>query len=116
METDFSIGVKRLTEITACQKCGNNEIVEKRSWQRHSNGHWNESIGFACGVRYDFSPNFMEVGLAKVCTYDPEFKARKLLTAAVKEEIFKLAEQRGIHPEEMKRLRDKLQYWHPSDW
>jgi hypothetical protein len=116
MQTDYNIGVKRLNEITACQKCGNNEVKEKRQWALHSCGHWNESVEFVCGAKYEFTPNFMKVGLAKVCTYDPEFKARQELTTSVKAEFFKLAEKRGIHPEEMKSLRDKLQYWYPSSW
>lgn len=116
MQTDYQIGIKRITEVTACLKCGNNSVKETRRWSQHCNGHWNESVEFQCGARYEFTPNFMCVGLAKVCTYDPAFKLRKERTAEVKAEIFKLAEDRGIHPEELTSLKRHLEYWHPSDW
>lgn len=116
MRTDYNIGVKRLTEITGCPKCGNKDVKEKRQWALHTNGFWNESVEFACGAKYEFSPNFMLVGLAKICTYNPEYKARKELTAAVKAEIFELAKRRGIHDDEMTSLKSSLQYWHPSTW
>jgi hypothetical protein len=116
MQTDYSIGIKRISEITCCLKCGNSTVKETRKWELHTCGHWNESITFQCGARYEFTPNFMKVGLAKVCTYDPEFKKRKELTAQVKKEIFELAEKRGIYPEEMTKLKSNLEYWHPSDW
>lgn len=116
MQTDFTIGIKRITEITACAKCGKQEVKETRRWAQHCNGHWNESIEFSCGAKYEFSPNFMCVGLASICKHNPEFTARKELTANVKKEIFELAEKRGIHPDEMTKLKSNLEYWHPSDW
>jgi hypothetical protein len=116
MRTDYTIGVKRLTEITSCPKCGSKEVREKRQWSQHTNGFWNESVEFSCSAKYEFSPNFMLVGLSKVCTYDPEYRARKELTASVRDEIFALAKKRGIHDDEMASLKSSLQYWHPSSW
>jgi hypothetical protein len=113
---DYEIGLKRITEVGACLLCGNNTVKETRKFDVHTNGHWNESIEFACGIRYAFSPNYMRVGQMSACRRDPKFAARKENTARVKEKIFKLAEKEGIHEDEMSKLRSALEYWRPADW
>lgn len=116
MHTEYNIGIKRITEVTACRTCGNNSVRETRKWGQHSNGHWNESVEFECGAKYEFTPNFMQVGLASICRQNREYDARKKLVEDVKAEIFALGEARGLHEEDLKKLKSNLQYWSVSSW
>lgn len=116
MQTDYSIGIKSLSEINRCPVCGDYEIDETRKWGKHCSGKWNESIQFKCRAKYEFSPNFNKVGLVRECTRNPAFTARRELTEKVRQEIFALAESRGIHPDEMTKLRQNLEYWIVSTW
>lgn len=116
MSTDYSININRITDVTSCQKCGNSTVKERRTWGQHCSGHWNETVEFDCGAKYEFTPNFMCVGLASICKNNPEFKARRELVDAVREELIAHAESRGLCEEDMKQLEDKLQFFRVSTW
>ena len=116
MQPNYQIGIKFLSEVTCCPKCGKTEVKETRKWSKHCNGHWNESIEFTCGAKYEFTPNFMRVGLVSECTWNPEYKARRALVEQVREEIFLLAESRGVSKNDMDKLRSSLEYWRVSPW
>lgn len=113
---DYQIGIKRIDEITSCPHCGSTDVRETRKFQKHCNGHWNESIEFSCGARYQFTPNYMRVGIHSACLRDPKFKERQKLTEKVKLEIFELAKKRGVHEDEQASLERALEYWKPSGW
>ena len=114
--TDFQIGIKRLTDVTRCPLCGCGTVKETRKWAQHCNGHWNESVEFECGQKYEFSPNFMCVGLVADCKQNPQFKARVKLVQEVKAELIEHGKRRGLSEADQKQLEDKLQYFAVSTW
>lgn len=116
MTTKYNLGIKRITEVTACLTCGCSEVEETRKWAKHCNGYWNESVRFQCGAKYEFTPNFMQVGLASICKNNKEFSARKALVQKVKAEIFKLGADRGLEEEDLNKLKSNLQYWDVPSW
>ncbi len=61
-----------------CPICGSDPIQENKK-NRHTNGHWNESRVFSCGLEISFSPNFMKAERSKyrVCSKDPVEIAKK---------------------------------------
>lgn len=116
MNPDYSIGIKHIADVTCCPKCGNEKVKERRTWAQHCSGHWNESVEFDCGAKYEFTPNYMCVGLASICKDNPDFKARRELVDAVKAELMAHAQSRGLCEEDMKQLKDKLEYFRVSTW
>lgn len=113
---DFMIGIKRLEEVPACPLCGCSTVKESRKWAQHCSGYWNESVEFDCGQKYEFSPNFMCVGLVYDCKRNPEFKARVKLVEDVKAELIAHGKKRGLSEADQKQLEDKLQYFAVSTW
>ena len=109
--TDYQIGVKRITEVPRCPVCMTQDVRETRKWLLHTNGYWNESIEFSCGAKYEFSPNFMCVGLVSKCRDNKEYRERRDMLPKFKAEIVALAKERGVWPEDIKTLEGKLEYW-----
>lgn len=64
----------KLKNTTSCHGCGCKEITESRQFNKHSNGHWNESVQFRCGYKAQFSPNFMRIIDESECEQSPEHK------------------------------------------
>ena len=76
-----------LKEISeeVCPICGSEPVQETRK-NKHTNGHWNESRTFSCGLEIYFSPNYMKCGRSKyrTCSKDPvEIAKRQKRKAAV---------------------------------
>jgi hypothetical protein len=43
-----------------CPTCGAIVIVQKKK-DKHTNGHWNETVEFQCGAVIKWSPNYMRI-------------------------------------------------------
>lgn len=79
----------KLTHILeeVCPICGSEPVQESRK-NRHTNGHYNESRKFSCGLEIVFSTNFMRTEHSQycVCSNDQKeiLRKKKMQEAAAK--------------------------------
>jgi len=57
-----------------CTICGCKDITKIIKEQQHTNGHWNETLKFACGRKWYFSPNSMETTELSPCKRNSEYQ------------------------------------------
>ena len=65
-----------------CPQCGALAVSKKKEHQ-HTNGHWNEYVGFGCGAMIHYSPSYKRERERDPCPNSPSelSKSRKRLVA-----------------------------------
>lgn len=95
----------------SCPHC-NSRLDEEKRWSLHTNGHWNESKKFECGLLLHFSPNFMKVKEESPCRQSDDYiKSRKRRTTLL-DKIEELVAQSDADEE----FKQKIRYWLPQGY
>lgn len=106
-------GLRSTEQITSCPYCYTAKVKERRQRDQHCSGLWNTSVQFDCGIQFNFSPNLLSVEQQYMCTKSPEWKARIAKVDDLRAKLLEFAKEQGAHPEDVVKLKDKLEYWNP---
>uniref|UniRef100_A0AB39CEL3 Uncharacterized protein n=1 Tax=Pseudomonas phage HRDY3 TaxID=3236930 RepID=A0AB39CEL3_9VIRU len=105
--------VRDAREIHCCPYCGGGKVKEYRQHSQHCSGLWNTSVQFDCGVQFEFSPNLIRIEQRYMCTKSPDWKARLAKVDSLRAKLVEVAVAEGAHPDDVKKLKEKLEYWNP---
>lgn len=104
-----------LTEIKqdTCDICGGYVIREMRCG-KHTNGHWDETRDFVCGVSLHFSPNFMKVRRSGECSNDKSIIKRNGKRKKACELLEKYIKRMNIDDKFRKKIEFSLSQYLPN--
>lgn len=102
--------LKQITE-QICPVCGASAVAETKDKQ-HTNGHWNESRSFACGLKLEFSPNFMRTEKSKyyLCKNDPVTIAERARNEVALRKLTQYISRLNVSPDFRSDLTDAVRY------
>jgi len=86
-----------------CPTCGA-RVTTITQKSKHCNGHWNESIGFECGCKIDFFPNFMREEVMRVCPRDPNEINKKQKRVIAQKKLEKYVNKLDVDDEFKKNI------------
>lgn len=90
---------------TACPDCGCAEVKERRKFEQHISGNWNESIKFACERVMTYSPNIGHGGvkfLERPCTRSEAAQQKKKERRKLVDDLKAMMQERGLKLEDLK--------------
>lgn len=95
--------------IETCPDCGAKPTRETKDRQ-HTNGHWNESRTFKCGMELDYSPNFKSIKVSRECPDNPNRKAFLAARQTTLDNVRKLVAKQKCDDDFKQRILNDLQY------
>lgn len=90
-----------------CYECGSRTVVLTQTDQ-HTNGMWNETRKYACGLHLRFSPNFKRVETLERCPNDQEVQQLKVKRANAMKQIFSLVRNLDVDQAYRQSIIDRL--------